>query len=96
MTGSEVGLLYSVGGSITFIITLKIFNVEFAIWEPILACCAAAMAAVIIPNIGSGVGSLIAMLVVFKLVNKSSWDDIWLPVVAARLALVPLAMVFTQ
>jgi hypothetical protein len=95
MTGIEIVLLYSVGGSIAFIATLKIFKVEFAIWEPILACIAAAAAAMFIPTIGNGIGSLVAMLLVFKLINKSSWEDIWLPVVAARLALIPIAMAFT-
>ncbi len=94
MTPLEIGIMYTVAGSVLFILALKVFKVEYSIWEPIVACIAAGVCAAVIPSIGSGAGSLVAMLIVFKLANGSSWEDIWMPVIVTRIALVPVGMMF--
>lgn len=88
----KIGLIYTVAGSAILCLTLKIFKVEFKIWEPVLASIIAGLCASLIPNYGAGFISLVALLVTMKLINGDTWENLIYPVFITRLSLVPVLM----
>ena len=62
----QVGLVYAVAGSVILCFALKIFKVEYEIWQPILASVIAGLCASFIPNNGAGLISLVALLATMK------------------------------
>ena len=94
MDSSSIALLYGLGGAITFTIALRLFSVDYKLTHAIIATSAAGMAAFIIPN-GTGMISLIIMVVVFKFLSKLEFQDFILPAFLSRLGLIPIGLYFS-
>ncbi|WHI50483.1 hypothetical protein P3339_18885 [Microbulbifer sp. MLAF003] len=89
-----IGLVYAVAGSVILCLALKLFKVEFKLWQPILASVVAGLCAALIPNNGAGIISLVALLATMKFTTDEDWEDLMYPVFITRFALVPVLMMF--
>ena len=90
----KIGLIYAVAGSLILSVALKIFKVEFKIWQAVLASCIAGLCAAFIPNNGAGPISFVALLATLKFTGDNTLEDLFFPVILTRICLVPVLMQF--
>jgi len=88
---TTVALVFFLGGSTVLCLSLKLFKVDFKMWQPMLASLAAALC-VFIPSSPTGPISLVALLATLKFTTGDTWQNLLLPVFIARLALVPMLL----
>src|SRR4029079_877946 len=86
---TTVALVFFLGGSTVLCLSLKLFKIDFKMWQPVLASLAAALC-VFIPSSPTGPISLVALLATLKFTTGDTWQNLLLPVFIARLALVPM------
>jgi hypothetical protein len=94
MPSIQVALVYAVAGSGILCIALKLFKVEYKIWNAVAASLLAGLCALVLPKGLAGPASLVAILVTLQLTTGESWGELIYPVFVTRLALVPVLMAF--
>jgi hypothetical protein len=94
MPSIQVALVYAIAGSGFLCIALKLFKVEFQVWQAIAASLLAGLCALFLPQELAGPASLVAILGTLRLTTGESWGELLYPVFITRLALVPVLMLF--
>lgn len=92
MPSVKVALVYTIAGSAILCFTLKLFKVEYRIWQTIAASVLAGLCALLLPTGVGGPISLVAILATLRMTTGESWSDLIYPVFIARLALVPVLL----
>ena len=91
MSNETAALVYFLAGSALLSVALKLFKVEFKLWQPVLASALAALC-VYLPDNVRGVISLVVLLATMRFITGESWQNLIYPVVIARLALFPVLL----
>lgn len=78
MDTTTVALVFFLGGSAVLCLTLKLFRVDFKVWQAVLASLAAALC-VFIPNSPGGPISLVVLLATLKFTRGDTWQNLLLP-----------------
>jgi len=89
----KVALVYAIAGSGILCIALKLFKVEYKIWQAVAASLLAGLCALFLPKGLAGPVSLVAILGTLRLTTGESWGELAYPVFITRLALVPILLV---
>jgi hypothetical protein len=92
MPSVKVALVYGIAGSAILCFTLKLFKVEYRIWQAIAASVLAGLCALLLPTGVGGAVSLVAILATLRITTGEPWGDLIYPVFIARLALVPVLL----
>ncbi len=92
MESTIIGLVYFFAGSFILFATGKLMKKEFKLWAIIITCSVAGILAIVVPHKGAGVLSLVSMVAVLKFTTNESWEEVIVPVLVARLALIPVLM----
>ena len=92
MPSVEVALVYTIAGSAILCFALKLFKVEYRIWQAIAASVLAGLCALLFPAGVGGPLSLVAILATLRMTTGEPWGDLIYPVFIARLALVPVLL----
>ena len=93
MPSVKVALVYAIAGSGILCIALKLFKVDYKIWQAIAASALAGLCALFLPVGLGGPVSLIAILTTPRMTTGESWGELVYPVFITRLALVPVLLV---